>query len=144
MSFEGCLMRRQQKFGRETRSLYLANGGVSLSMRALHSELTKVNDVLRILDFDFILFYSGSSTTQIGFVPVEDRDRKLVADTKIVPYETVAIHRPLICTLKPAPPKLKQSAIPCNKNRAVTEDREGMSCDLSPEAADSYVCRGNS
>ncbi|VDP12653.1 unnamed protein product [Heligmosomoides polygyrus] len=35
------------------------------------------------------------------FVLVRDRDRSLVTDAKIVPYETVAPqHRPLICTLK--------------------------------------------
>ncbi|VDO25030.1 unnamed protein product, partial [Heligmosomoides polygyrus] len=39
----------------------------------------------------------------------QDRDRSLVTDAKIVPYETVAPqHRPLICTLKIAPPRLKQ------------------------------------
>ncbi|VDP11805.1 unnamed protein product [Heligmosomoides polygyrus] len=38
-----------------------------------------------------------------------DRDQSLATDAKIVPYETVAPqHRPLICTLKIAPPRLKQ------------------------------------
>ncbi|VDO84366.1 unnamed protein product [Heligmosomoides polygyrus] len=38
-----------------------------------------------------------------------DEDKLLVTDAKIVPYETVAPqHRPLICALKIAPPRLKQ------------------------------------
>ncbi|VDO87363.1 unnamed protein product [Heligmosomoides polygyrus] len=38
-----------------------------------------------------------------------DRDRIIVTDAKIVPYETVAPQRrPLICTPKIVPPRLKQ------------------------------------
>ncbi|VDP29544.1 unnamed protein product [Heligmosomoides polygyrus] len=38
-----------------------------------------------------------------------DRDRSLATEAKIVSYETVAPqHRPLFCTLKTAPPSLKQ------------------------------------
>ncbi|VDO99442.1 unnamed protein product [Heligmosomoides polygyrus] len=55
------------------------------------------------------LFYSGSTRTQIDFVLVKDRDRSLVTDAKVVPYETVAPqHRPLICTIKIASPRLQQ------------------------------------
>ncbi|VDP31320.1 unnamed protein product [Heligmosomoides polygyrus] len=51
----------------------------------------------------------GSSMSQIDFVLVKDRYRSIVTDAKIVPYETVAAqHRPLICTFKITPPKLKQ------------------------------------
>ncbi|VDP50266.1 unnamed protein product [Heligmosomoides polygyrus] len=38
-----------------------------------------------------------------------DRDRNLVTDAKVVPYEMIAPqHRPLICTLKISTPRLKQ------------------------------------
>ncbi|VDP36609.1 unnamed protein product [Heligmosomoides polygyrus] len=44
-----------------------------------------------------------------AFVATYDRDRRLLTDAKIVPYETVASqHRELICTLKIAPPRQKQ------------------------------------
>ncbi|VDP58021.1 unnamed protein product [Heligmosomoides polygyrus] len=40
---------------------------------------------------------------------MKDRDRSIVTNAKIVPYETVAPqHRPLICTVRIAPPRLKQ------------------------------------
>ncbi|VDO21731.1 unnamed protein product [Heligmosomoides polygyrus] len=39
-----------------------------------------------------------------------DRDLSIVTDAKIVPYETIAPqHRPLICTLKVAPPRPRSS-----------------------------------
>ncbi|VDP26176.1 unnamed protein product [Heligmosomoides polygyrus] len=45
----------------------------------------------------------------IDFVLVKDRDRSIATDAKIVPYETVAPQRrPLVCTIKIAPPRLKQ------------------------------------
>ncbi|VDP45943.1 unnamed protein product [Heligmosomoides polygyrus] len=62
-----------------------------------------------LLDEKTAEFYSGNTKTQIVYVLVRDRDRNLVTDTKIVPYETVAPqHRPLICTLKVAPPRVQQ------------------------------------
>ncbi|VDO84993.1 unnamed protein product [Heligmosomoides polygyrus] len=51
----------------------------------------------------------GNTKTQIDFILVKHRDRGLVTDAKVVPYETVATqHRPLICTLKFAPPRQRQ------------------------------------
>ncbi|VDO66540.1 unnamed protein product [Heligmosomoides polygyrus] len=71
--------------------------------------LTIVNTVFRKHDSHLISYYSGSSKSQIDFVLVKDRDRSIVTDAKIVPYKTVAPqHQPLICTLKIAPPRLKQ------------------------------------
>ncbi|VDO81141.1 unnamed protein product [Heligmosomoides polygyrus] len=70
--------------------------------------LTIVN-VFRKRDSHLISYYSESTKTQIYFVLVKDRDRSLVTDAKVVPYETVAPqHRPLICTLKIAAPRQKQ------------------------------------
>ncbi|VDO97566.1 unnamed protein product [Heligmosomoides polygyrus] len=41
-------------------------------------------------------------------VTLMHRDRKLITDAKVVSYETVATqHRPLICTIKFAPPRLR-------------------------------------
>ncbi|VDP30874.1 unnamed protein product [Heligmosomoides polygyrus] len=71
--------------------------------------LTIVNTVFRKRDSHLISYYSGSSKSQRDFVLVKDRDRSLVTDAKVVPYETVAPqHRPLICTLKIASQRLKQ------------------------------------
>ncbi|VDO93779.1 unnamed protein product [Heligmosomoides polygyrus] len=68
-----------------------------------------MNTVLRKRNPHLISFYSGNTKTQTDFVLVRDRDRNLVTDAKIVPYETVALqHRPLICTLKVAPPRVQQ------------------------------------
>ncbi|VDO97778.1 unnamed protein product [Heligmosomoides polygyrus] len=40
---------------------------------------------------------------------VQDRNRSIVTDAKIVPYETVAPqHRPLVCTFKITPPRVQQ------------------------------------
>ncbi|VDP55165.1 unnamed protein product [Heligmosomoides polygyrus] len=40
---------------------------------------------------------------------VKDRDRSIVIDAKVVPYEMVAPqHRPLVCTFKITPPRLNQ------------------------------------
>ncbi|VDP54298.1 unnamed protein product [Heligmosomoides polygyrus] len=51
----------------------------------------------------------GGLVSGTGHVTPMDRDRSVVTDAKIVPYETVTPqHRPLICTLKIAPPRLKQ------------------------------------
>ncbi|VDO28983.1 unnamed protein product [Heligmosomoides polygyrus] len=63
-------------------------------------------------DGERILEYAESHSltivNTIDFVLVKNRDRNLVTDAKIVPYETVAPqHRPLICTLKIAFPRLK-------------------------------------
>ncbi|VDP29299.1 unnamed protein product [Heligmosomoides polygyrus] len=84
------------------------NGHRILEYAESHN-LTIVNTVFRKRDSHLISFYSGNTRTQIDFVLVKDRDRSLVTDAKVVPYETVAPqHRPLICTLKIAPPRLKQ------------------------------------
>nr|CDJ81375.1 unnamed protein product [Haemonchus contortus] len=70
--------------------------------------LAIVNTRFRKRDSHLITFYSGENRTQIDFVLVRHRDQGLVTDAKTVPYETVATqHRPLICTLKIAPPKPK-------------------------------------
>ncbi|XGW35842.1 hypothetical protein V3C99_019211, partial [Haemonchus contortus] len=70
--------------------------------------LVIVNTKFRKRDSHLITFYSGENRTQIDFVLVRHRDQGLVTDAKTVPYETVATqHRPLICTLKIAPPKTK-------------------------------------
>ncbi|VDP14549.1 unnamed protein product [Heligmosomoides polygyrus] len=71
--------------------------------------LTIVNTVFRKRDSHLISYYSGSSKSQIDFVPVNDRDRSIVTVAKIVPYETVAPqHRPLFCTFKITPPRVQQ------------------------------------
>ncbi|VDO67529.1 unnamed protein product, partial [Heligmosomoides polygyrus] len=85
-----------------------ADGERNLEYAESHN-LTIVDTVFRKRDSRLISFYSGNTRTQIDFVLVKDRDRSLVTDAKVVPYETVAPqHRPLICTLKIAPPRLKQ------------------------------------
>ncbi|VDP43964.1 unnamed protein product [Heligmosomoides polygyrus] len=59
------------------------------------------NAVFRKRDSHLVSFYGGSTKTQIDFIRVKHRDRKLLTDAKVVPYETVATqHRPLICTIK--------------------------------------------
>ncbi|VDO72001.1 unnamed protein product [Heligmosomoides polygyrus] len=71
--------------------------------------LTIVNTVFRKRDSHLISYYSGCSKSQIDFVLVKDRDRSIVTDAKIVPYETVAPqHRPLVCTFKITPPRVRQ------------------------------------
>ncbi|VDO96432.1 unnamed protein product [Heligmosomoides polygyrus] len=71
--------------------------------------LTIANTAFRKRDFHLISYYSGSSKSQINFVLVKDRDRSIVTDAKIVPYETVAPqHRPLVCTFKITPPRVHQ------------------------------------
>ncbi|VDP46647.1 unnamed protein product [Heligmosomoides polygyrus] len=70
--------------------------------------LTIMNTVFRKRDSHLISYYSGSSKSQIDFVLVKYRDRSIVTDAKIVPYETVAPqHRPLVCTLKITPPRVQ-------------------------------------
>ncbi|VDO80410.1 unnamed protein product [Heligmosomoides polygyrus] len=65
----------------------------------LHQSIIKALDAYNRVTKSFGDDYSDTT----------DRDRSLVTDAKIVPYETVAPqHRPLICTLKIAPPRLKQ------------------------------------
>ncbi|VDO95712.1 unnamed protein product [Heligmosomoides polygyrus] len=102
-----------------TKDGYSCHGGFGYGSRNADGErileyteshnLTIVNTIFRKRDSHFISYYSGSSKTQIDFVIVRDRDRSLVTDAKIVPYETVTPHyRPLICTQKIAPPRLKQ------------------------------------
>ena len=56
-----------------------------------------------------ITFYSGNTKTQIDFVLIRQRDKKLVTNAKVVPYETVTTqHRPLICTMKITPTRQKR------------------------------------
>ncbi|VDP14034.1 unnamed protein product [Heligmosomoides polygyrus] len=76
--------------------------------------LTIVNIVFRKHDSHLILFYSRNTRTQIDFVLVKNRNRCLVTDAKVVPYETVAPH-----------------------------EREGSSCDFSRSVTDSHNCRWN-
>ncbi|VDP04498.1 unnamed protein product [Heligmosomoides polygyrus] len=84
------------------------NGHRILEYAGSHN-LTIMNTVFRKRNSHLISFYSGNTKTQIDFVLVRDRDRCLVTDAKPLSYETVAPqHRPLICTLKIAPPRLKQ------------------------------------
>ncbi|VDO19912.1 unnamed protein product [Heligmosomoides polygyrus] len=53
-------------------------------------------------------FECGSCNAD-DFVLVNDRDRSIVTDAKIMPYETVAPqHRPLVCTFKITPPRVQQ------------------------------------
>ncbi|VDP12487.1 unnamed protein product [Heligmosomoides polygyrus] len=71
--------------------------------------LTIANTMFRKRDSHLVSFYSGNTNTQIDFILVRHRDRRLVTDAKVVPYETLATqHRPLICTLMIAPPRLRQ------------------------------------
>ncbi|VDP02347.1 unnamed protein product [Heligmosomoides polygyrus] len=72
-------------------------------------------------------------SSAVSITDAQDRDRSLVTDAKVVPYKTVAPqHRPLICTLKIAPPRLKQvERCGCTKNQVVANEREGSSCDFS-------------
>ncbi|VDO82322.1 unnamed protein product [Heligmosomoides polygyrus] len=106
--------------------------------------LTIVNTVYRKRDSHLISFYSGSTRTWIDFVLVKDRDLSLVTDAKVMPYETVAPqHRPLIYTLKIAPPRLKQVER-CGAARIKwwrMKEGKGSSCDFSLAVADSYDCR---
>ncbi|VDP28021.1 unnamed protein product [Heligmosomoides polygyrus] len=70
--------------------------------------LINANTVFRKRDSHPVSFYSGSTKTHIDFILLKHRDRKLVTDAKVVLYKTVATqHRPLICTLKFAPPRLR-------------------------------------
>ncbi|XGW12141.1 hypothetical protein V3C99_013097, partial [Haemonchus contortus] len=64
----------------------------------------------------YIYIYTSESTPMslllaanfVHYLTVRHRDQRHVTDAKTVPYETVATqHRPLICTLKIAPPKSK-------------------------------------
>ncbi|VDP25185.1 unnamed protein product [Heligmosomoides polygyrus] len=102
-----------------TKDGYRCHGGFGYGSRNADGErileyaeshnLTIVNTVFRKRDSHLIQYYSGSSKSQIDFVVVKDRDRSLVTDAKVVPYETVAPQqRPLICTLRIAPPRQKQ------------------------------------
>ncbi|VDP02272.1 unnamed protein product [Heligmosomoides polygyrus] len=71
--------------------------------------LTIMNTVFRKRDSHLISFYSGNTKTQVDFVLVKNRDRSLVTDAKIVPYETVVPqHRPLVCTFKITTPRVQQ------------------------------------
>uniref|UniRef100_A0A7I4Z469 Reverse transcriptase domain-containing protein n=1 Tax=Haemonchus contortus TaxID=6289 RepID=A0A7I4Z469_HAECO len=101
-----------------TKDGYSCHGGFGYGSRNTDAErvleyadshnLTIVNTRFRKRDSHLITFYSGENRTQIDFVLVRHRDQGLVTDAKTVPYEAVATqHRPLICTLKSAPPKPK-------------------------------------
>lgn len=51
-------------------------------------------------------YHSGDASSQIDFFLMRSKDRTLVNDAKVIPYETVATqHRPLVCTLRIDPPK---------------------------------------
>ncbi|VDP13807.1 unnamed protein product [Heligmosomoides polygyrus] len=65
------------------------------------------------------------------FVLVKDRDRKLVTDAKIVPYERVAPqHRPLHFEDRASETETGR-AMRCTKNQVVANEREGSSCGFS-------------
>ncbi|VDP53773.1 unnamed protein product [Heligmosomoides polygyrus] len=81
--FWSQLMRRQQKYRRKMSSLSL------VTLMEAHN-LAIVNTVFRKRDSHIISFYSGNTRTQIDFVLMKGRDRRLVTDAKVVPYETVA------------------------------------------------------
>ncbi|VDP21805.1 unnamed protein product [Heligmosomoides polygyrus] len=104
-----------------TKDGYSCHGGFEYGSRNAHGErileyaeshnLTIVNTVFRKRDSYLISYYSRSSKShgQIDFVLVKDRDRSIVTDAKIMPYETVAPqHRPLIYTIKITSRRLKQ------------------------------------
>ncbi|VDO85965.1 unnamed protein product [Heligmosomoides polygyrus] len=87
---------------------YGSRDGVRILEYVESHNLTIVNVVFSKRDSHLTSYYSGSSKSQIDFVLVKHHDRSLVTDAKIVPYETVAPqHRPLISTLKIAPPRLQ-------------------------------------
>uniref|UniRef100_A0A7I4XRC0 Reverse transcriptase domain-containing protein n=1 Tax=Haemonchus contortus TaxID=6289 RepID=A0A7I4XRC0_HAECO len=101
-----------------TKDGYICHGGFGYGSRNTDGQrileyadshnLAIVNTRFRKRDSHLITFYSGENRTQIDFVLVRHRDQGLVTDAKTVPCETVATqHRPLICTLKIAPPKPK-------------------------------------
>ncbi|VDP11076.1 unnamed protein product [Heligmosomoides polygyrus] len=48
------------------------------------------NTVFRKRDTHLVSFYSGSTKIEIDFILLKHRDRKLVTDAKVVPYETAA------------------------------------------------------
>ncbi|VDO63574.1 unnamed protein product [Heligmosomoides polygyrus] len=87
--------------------------------------LTVVNIVLRKRNFNLISYCCGSSKSQIDFVLAKDRDRGLVTDAKVVPYETVEAGR----------------AMRCSENKVVANEREGSSCDFSRAVTDGHNCR---
>ncbi|VDP30052.1 unnamed protein product [Heligmosomoides polygyrus] len=100
-----------------TKGGYSCHGGFGYGSRNADGErlleyaesynLTIVNTAFRECDSHLISFWEHQGS--IDFVLVKDRDRSLVTDAKVVPYETVAPQRrPLICTLKIASPRLKQ------------------------------------
>ncbi|VDO19109.1 unnamed protein product [Heligmosomoides polygyrus] len=89
-----------------TKDGYSCHGGFGYGSRCADDErilhyakspnLTIVNTVFGKRDSHLISYYSRSTKAQKDFVLVRDRERSLVTDAKIVPYETVAQqHRPL-------------------------------------------------
>ncbi|VDO65843.1 unnamed protein product [Heligmosomoides polygyrus] len=78
--------------------------GERILVYAESHNLTNVNTVFRKRDSHLISYYCGSSNSQIDLVLVKNRNRSIVTDAKIVPYERVAPqHRPLVCTFKTSP-----------------------------------------
>ncbi|VDP23498.1 unnamed protein product [Heligmosomoides polygyrus] len=121
-----------------------ADGERILEYAESHS-LTIVNTVFRKRDSHLISNYSGSSKSQIDFVLVRDRDRSLVTDAKIVPYETVAPTAPTADLHSEDCPSEAEAgrAMRCCKNQVVANEREGSSCDFSRAVTDSHDCRRN-
>ncbi|EYC39140.1 hypothetical protein Y032_0673g1393 [Ancylostoma ceylanicum] len=74
-----------------------------------------------------LVSYNGNAKTQIDIVLVRYRDRKLVTDAKVVPYETFATqHRPHICTMKIVPTKRMQTG----PNQVGAIESERRNCNL--------------
>uniref|UniRef100_W6NET7 Craniofacial development protein n=1 Tax=Haemonchus contortus TaxID=6289 RepID=W6NET7_HAECO len=101
-----------------TKDGYSCHGGSGYGSRNTDGErilkyadphnLAIVNTRFRKRDSHLVTFYNGENRKQIDFFLVRHCHQGLVTDAKTVPYGTVATqHRPLICTLKIAPPKPK-------------------------------------
>ncbi|VDO24438.1 unnamed protein product [Heligmosomoides polygyrus] len=64
-------------------------------MLGLRKMVTTVTAVLVVehatlmRDSHLVSFYSGSTKTQIGFILVKHRGRRLSTNAKVVPYETI-------------------------------------------------------
>ncbi|VDP56443.1 unnamed protein product [Heligmosomoides polygyrus] len=86
------------------------------SLEIYHRLTAQLAELFRLLDEKTaevppkeVIIVAGDLNGHIDFALVKDHDRSIATDAKIVPCETVAPqHRPLICTIKMAPPRLMQ------------------------------------